>query len=154
MQFRERYLWLMVWTHGLCVFLIKVIGLGLRLLKWVGLCIELGLFPNRLDWPTSSISLISSYLLLNWNLPIKLEPSTLTTNATAATGDLLSPNRTHGRNLTFLFFSALGCDRFGFLDLVWGFGFDWKFDLGLGFRCLGFQMVVAVSFWFGVWFGV
>ena len=49
MQFRERYLWLMVWTHGLCVFLIKVIGLGLRLLKWVGLCIELGLFPNRLD---------------------------------------------------------------------------------------------------------
>ena len=41
---------------GICgwlgVFLIKVIGLGplgLRLLKWVGLCIELGLCPNRLD---------------------------------------------------------------------------------------------------------
>ena len=53
-----------LWTHRLGVFLIKVIGLGLRLLKWIGLCIELGLFPNRLDRPTSSISLISSYLLL------------------------------------------------------------------------------------------
>ena len=53
-----------LWTHRLGVFLIKVIGLGLRLLKWIGLCIELGFFPNRLDRPTSSISLISSYLLL------------------------------------------------------------------------------------------
>ena len=43
-----------LWTHGLGVFLIKVIGLGplgLRLLKWVGLRIELGLCPNRLDEP-------------------------------------------------------------------------------------------------------
>ena len=52
------------WTHRLGVFFIKVIGLGLRLLKWVGPCIELGLVLNRLDRPTSSIFLISSYLLL------------------------------------------------------------------------------------------
>ena len=94
--------------------------------------IDLNLFLTRLKWPVLTCNPIDPpnpnpphpappvchVYLLNWDLPIRLEPSSLTPNATTATSDLLSPNRTHDQNLTVLFFSALGCDYFWFLDLV------------------------------------
>ncbi|KAF3945808.1 hypothetical protein CMV_027855 [Castanea mollissima] len=45
-------------------------------------------------------------LLVSLSLLFTQKPSTLTSNATAATGDLLSQNRTHGQSLTLLFFSG------------------------------------------------